>query len=696
MREVRKTSVLSLLIIISIALFAVLLPATASASKTPKVDPRYKQWFERDVAYIITKEEKGAFLNLSTDAERDQFIEHFWAIRNPNPGAPTNEYRDEIYRRIAYSNQYFGTPGGTNGWNTDRGRAYITLGAPKQRAPYFQAQQTKPMEIWFYENVNPALPPYFYLIFYQRDIGDEYRLYSPYFDGPDKLTTSVNAVNDRRKALDLIDRELGREVARTTLSLVPDEPVDMDRATSSMESDLMLAVFKNLANHPLTKDALKRKSEMLESVSHRTILDEGILQVMTVPLRDVAGNMNLHYVLRLPRASDFTVAESDKGRYYNVTARVRVYGPDTKLIFTQEDNPTKYLTDQEFARIKSRPFGYEGWLPLTAGKYKIEFTLTNNLSKIGYRAEREVTVPGVAKDGLQISSLVPFSDAEETLPGKTNLPFSMAGFKFTPKMGGDLDLVPGQDLKFFYQLWITPEEKAALQGRKLQVEYGYGRPGGRGESKTIKEELGAEQFDSFGSLGSGKLIPLKDSPAGSYHLALTVIEPSKLKKIYGALNFRITPTSEAGVPWDVVDEQISKRVADGSVDYQRALSCAAQGNEACATQWLQGAIQKNEGNEAARAELATLYYDKHDFKRVANLYRGKLSDQTKEASVLLVGDSIAKTGDTKGAIDWLESALKMKKESKPLYLALASYYEQAGNLQRAKELKKDSESITPQ
>jgi len=42
-------------------------------------------WLERDVPYIITSEERKAFMQLSNEEEREQFIESFWDRRNPNP-----------------------------------------------------------------------------------------------------------------------------------------------------------------------------------------------------------------------------------------------------------------------------------------------------------------------------------------------------------------------------------------------------------------------------------------------------------------------------------------------------------------------------------------------------------------------------------------------------------------------------------
>jgi GWxTD domain-containing protein len=80
------------------------------------------------VRWIITDTEAQAFKRLSNDEERDAFIENFWQRRNPSPDSPENEYRDEIYARIAYANEHFAA--GKPGWMTDRGHIYIAYGKP--------------------------------------------------------------------------------------------------------------------------------------------------------------------------------------------------------------------------------------------------------------------------------------------------------------------------------------------------------------------------------------------------------------------------------------------------------------------------------------------------------------------------------------------------------------------------------------
>ena len=88
----------------------------------------YRTWLNEEVPYIISDEERKAFLSLSNDEEREAFIENFWQRRNPNPDSPENEFREEHYRRIAYANEHFAA--GKPGWKTDRGRIYIMWGPP--------------------------------------------------------------------------------------------------------------------------------------------------------------------------------------------------------------------------------------------------------------------------------------------------------------------------------------------------------------------------------------------------------------------------------------------------------------------------------------------------------------------------------------------------------------------------------------
>ena len=99
--------------------------ANAKALKI-ELGKTYRKWLDEDVRWIITDEERSAFMQLSNDEERDQFIEAFWQRRDPTPDTEENEFKEEHYRRIAYVNEHYAA--GIPGWKSDRGRMYIVFG----------------------------------------------------------------------------------------------------------------------------------------------------------------------------------------------------------------------------------------------------------------------------------------------------------------------------------------------------------------------------------------------------------------------------------------------------------------------------------------------------------------------------------------------------------------------------------------
>jgi GWxTD domain-containing protein len=104
--------------------------APAQQAQPASASTPYKKWLNEEVAYLITNEERAVYKSLETDAQHEAFIEQFWQKRDPTPGTPENEMKEEHYRRIAYTNDHFTSY--VPGWKTDRGRIYITFGPPDE------------------------------------------------------------------------------------------------------------------------------------------------------------------------------------------------------------------------------------------------------------------------------------------------------------------------------------------------------------------------------------------------------------------------------------------------------------------------------------------------------------------------------------------------------------------------------------
>ena len=85
-------------------------------TRPPTANP-YQKWLDEEVVYLISADERRAFMRLTTDDERQQFITQFWLRRDPTPGTEKNEFKEEMYRRIAFTNDHFSA--GIPGWKTD-------------------------------------------------------------------------------------------------------------------------------------------------------------------------------------------------------------------------------------------------------------------------------------------------------------------------------------------------------------------------------------------------------------------------------------------------------------------------------------------------------------------------------------------------------------------------------------------------
>jgi GWxTD domain-containing protein len=90
----------------------------------------------------MTDDEARVFKSLPDEKTRAEFIEEFWAVRDPNPETPENEAKTEFDKRARYAALWFGSYNPYKGrddgqalenvtaWNEDRGRVYLLLGKP--------------------------------------------------------------------------------------------------------------------------------------------------------------------------------------------------------------------------------------------------------------------------------------------------------------------------------------------------------------------------------------------------------------------------------------------------------------------------------------------------------------------------------------------------------------------------------------
>lgn len=676
-----------LLLLCSVVLFAAPLKARAT-DLSKNLSPQYRHWLNEEVSYIINSDERREFLSLKSDVERDNFIKAFWDVRNPDPGSGVNEYKAEHYRRLAYANQMFGNIAAQNGWRTDEGRIYITLGPPQQKASYPNARNMRPLLIWFYQSTTPALPTHFYVVFYKRSIGEPYTLYSPYQDGPMRLVTGLEAMNDQKKSLDIIKRSLGDEVARTTLSLIPTEPVNMDEYKPSLTSDLMLGTIESLPDNPLTKEMLDARRGR-EVVTHRILLGAEQAELEAMTFREAEGRQGVHYLLRYREPVEALMGTLPNGKPgYSMTLQTKVSTKDGKTVYTQYEKLGGEVTGLQASIARKKRFAAESRLPLAPGDYRLAVTLTNDLNHVGLQETGEIVVPPTKDAGWGMSHLLAFSPQPPVKEATNKLPFSVAGVRFTPRGIDDVSQHAGDPLRVLYQLWNAPADPASLAGHKIRMTYSYGRVQSPLSPVSDSEEIDASDFDASGALLTGHTISTTGLAQGTYRLIITATDETTGKKAYAAMSFHIVSDTDPTDLWTAYDITAANGHSDAIDDYKRGLSAAVQANNDEAIAWFRHSLADDERYLPALTRLVDLLSQSGRYKDVAELSRKyPVTHEISPQTVMQMAQADAQTGDRSRAASILEAELQFQAPTADLYLALAKVYQDEGNSAKAEEYK---------
>ncbi|MFL6307978.1 MAG: GWxTD domain-containing protein, partial [Candidatus Sulfotelmatobacter sp.] len=571
------------------------------AATKSSLPAKYAVWLNEEVPYIITNAERSAFLALKTDTDREAFVQNFWAVRNPDPNSPTNEFRDEYYRRLAYANDHFGSPGRHDGWRTDRGMVYITLGPPQQLTPYRSSQYLTPLEIWFYQSPSPnhALPPYFYVVFYQRSLNEDYKLYSPFLDKPERLVQSTNAVNDEAMALKIIKEDLGAEVAHIALTLLPNEPAGLD--SPSLESESLLNRIRNYRNLPENIELLDERRAVRESVSHRIVLGESFSDLSTMATRDGDALASISYLFQLFNPQDFFVGQRDDGRYYyNVEVDASLKNRAGQVIYRDTQKMTNYLTAADVAERRQRRFALEGRLPASPGSYALELTITNEVTHQAFTQSRNVVVPPFDSQLNLSTPMLLTLDKPSADPGDS-LPFTLAGVQFAAIGSDNASLPHGSPVRVMYQIWDkAPSASSPAQGN-LNIVYTLGQLG-RAEKQQTTQSVDKSGFDHYGNLLIGKDLDTSDLSPGPYRLVIQVTDPASGIHASQALNLNITAPKPS--LWTVISPSFHRH--NNPLDAFRRGQCAfSQRDRALAVYYLRQSIAAGYPAPISRGGLAT-------------------------------------------------------------------------------------------
>ena len=521
--------------------------ASFGAKKNTKLPPEYKKWLEQDVVYIITSKERKAFKQLETDKQRDLFIEEFWRQRDPTPGTPRNEFRDEHYRRIAYANEWFGRGTSKPGWRTERGRIYIILGEPIYKDQFHNSQYIYPTELWYYQgNVSQGLEPFFYIVFYKRWGSGDFILYSPQTDGPQSLVPlashEIRPENRsfaarQRMASRTFDEEQGGEaygiiksrvsydLAQASISLIPG-----GAAVSPTESDKLLGKVDTFPQKSVDDvyayEFLEDKASVEVSYSVYYIGNTSEVRV----LEDESGYFFVHYSIQ-PQSLSLNAYED---RYYsNIIISGRISDSDGRTVFQYErDYPLEFGKEQ-IKQVKMIPMAIQDSFPLVTGSYKVSVLFQNTVSKEFTSFERDIIIP--EREAFWMGDLVlAYMKKKDQELLKSS--FKIEDERFYPCLMREF--TPQDTLHLFFQLYGLTE----AQREEGWIRYAFFKKGKEqyAKKRKIKEYEDAKNFFEEFSL--------KDFPPSSYSVRVSVLDRDEREILFEEERFTVLSKIQAR-PW---------------------------------------------------------------------------------------------------------------------------------------------------
>src|SRR5205085_9199700 len=429
--------------------------ANAKALKQ-ELGKTYKKWLDEDVRWIITDEERSAFKQLSNDEERDQFIEAFWARRDPTPDTPENEFKEEHYRRIAYANEHFAA--GIPGWKSDRGRIYIMYGpADEIESHPSGGSYERPMEEGGGETSTFPFEQWRYR--YLEDIGQEIIIefvdtcmcgdYHMTMDRSEKdaLLYTPNAgltMSEQMGMSSKTSRFTGGGLERLGRS-----PFNQDLQTKQFDR---LEQFAKLSKPP----AVKFK-DLEEVVRHKINVNLMPFDVR-IDFVKVTSDTALVPVTISVKNRDVTFQNKDGVQRGTVNIFGRVTTLTGKIAQTFEDTVQADIPAELLPKTAENSQVYWKSLPLRPGRYRFDVVVKDvNGDRVGTWS-RGIQVPDYSDDRLASSSLI-VADLMEPVASKNvgTGNFVIGTTKVRPRVppanGKPISFKRNQKLNFWMQVY---------------------------------------------------------------------------------------------------------------------------------------------------------------------------------------------------------------------------------------------------
>ena len=494
----------------------------------------YDSWLKEDIPDIITNEERRAFLQLSTNEEREQFVESFWDRRNPDPESAANTYKEEHYRRLAYADERFAS--GIPGRKTDRGHIYVLWGPPDEieshptggtyDRPIDQgggSTTTYPWELWRYRHL--------------ESVGEniEIEFVDPSGSGEYHITIDPcekDALAHVPGAGSSLSETMSQSTRASRFSNTGGTTCPMPlggMSTSTKEFDNLDRLFR-------VQRAPQHFPDLAEKVSSRIVANQLPFQYRTDFLRATTDTDLVPITIQLRnRDLSFESKEGVHSTVLDLYARITTVGG--RVVQTFEDVISRDIPESLFQSSLDLDSVYQKSVPLRAGLYRLDIvikdTQSGNIGVLG----TALRVPHFEEAKLDASSLI-LADQIERVPSSQigTGQFVLNSYKVRPHLSKEFS--SSDKLGIYLQLYNLYLGEASHR-TKVSVAYRITQ----NLQEVWREVETPEDLHQGGEqLTIHRFIPVISLSPGHYTIEVTAIDLLTNQTVIRTADFIVIPT----------------------------------------------------------------------------------------------------------------------------------------------------------
>ncbi len=500
------------------------------ARKTLKeLDSQYRQWLNEDVIYIISPEERNAFLQLDTNEEREQFIEQFWLRRSSNPDLPDNDFKEEHYRRIAYANEHYAS--GIPGWKTDRGRMYIMWGPADEvdshpsGGTYDRPMEegggsttTYPWETWRWRYLE-GIGENIILEFVDPSGSGEYHLTMD----PSEKDALLHVPGAGLSLLESMG--MASKTDRFTRSDGTNLPTAMGGTPASMDEFNRLELYAKVQKPP------EVKFKDLEAIVTARIVRDQLKFTWRTDFMKVTNDTVL--VPITIQVSNGQLNFQSKDGIHSATMNVfgRVSTLTGRVVQTFEEPVSKDFPDSLFQQSLKLQSIYQKAVPLRPGLYRLDIVIKDVQSGNVGVVNTRLAVPRYADEKLDASTLI-LADQLEHVPAKQigTGQFVLGSTKVRPRLNSDF--TTSDRMGIYLQVYnLKPDDKTHKSSATFQFTVK------KGAEQVLQFKETSEEMKQTGDqVTIERWLPLASLAPGKYSIVIDATD--------GISNQSISKTAE--------------------------------------------------------------------------------------------------------------------------------------------------------